>query len=129
MIIKKEVITSRNNTLIKWVSSLHSKKGREENGCFFAEGIKLVKEALEAKLPVTYIFLAQSKKSEYLDCILKLCECDVYKNTEIVLLTDEVFEKISTENAPQGVLSVIKYLDFFSYIDIISFLISYCFCS
>ena len=119
MTIKKEVITSRNNTLIKWVSSLHSKKGREENGCFFAEGIKLVKEALEAKLPVTYIFLAQSKKSEYLDCILKLCECDIYKNTEIVLLADEVFEKISTENAPQGVLSVIKYLDFFSYIDII----------
>lgn len=119
MIFKKEVITSRNNNTVKWVCSLHSKKGRDENGSFFAEGIKLVKEAISASLPVTHIFIAESKKELYFDDLARLLDEYNMPEVEVVLLADEVFEKISTENAPQGVLSIIKYLDFFSYIDII----------
>jgi TrmH family RNA methyltransferase len=40
-------------------------------------------------------------------------------NCDVTVLADSVFEKISTENAPQGVISVIKHLDFFRQIDII----------
>ncbi len=35
------------------------------------------------------------------------------------ILAESAFEKISTENSPQGIICVIKYLDFFNYSDII----------
>ena len=40
MIIQNEIITSRQNPAVKWAASLQSKKGREESGCFLAEGEK-----------------------------------------------------------------------------------------
>ena len=39
-------ITSRDNKLLKTVKSLHKKKGREQTGLYFAEGVRLVDEAL-----------------------------------------------------------------------------------
>lgn len=119
MKIQEEIITSRNNPKVKWAASLSSKKGRENEHLFIAEGEKLTFEALEAQLPVTNIFVAESKKRNILERLRKYNCADVYKNTEITVLSDGAFEKISTEKAPQGIISVIKYLDFFSEIDII----------
>ena len=39
-------VTSRENKIIKTVRSLHRKKGREQTGLYFAEGVRLVKEAV-----------------------------------------------------------------------------------
>ena len=36
-----DVITSRNNPLVKFAASLKDKKGREKEGTFIAEGDKL----------------------------------------------------------------------------------------
>ena len=119
MIINTEIITSRNNPLVKWVCTLHDKKGREASKAFIAEGAKLTLEALEAGLPVTHIFLSSSRKDIYLDSIMSKSKSGSEDNIAVIILDDSVFEKISTEKAPQGVISVIKYLDFFSYIDII----------
>lgn len=119
MRLRNEVITSRNNSLVKWVCTLHSKKGREESRSFIAEGIKLAKEAVSAGLSVSHLLLSDSKRDVYFEEFEKLSECGFLKETELVFLSDSVFEKISTENSPQGVVAVIKYLDFFSYMDII----------
>ena len=118
MIFNSEIITSRNNQLVKWASSLHEKKGRDNNECFIAEGMKLTFEALDSRLNVTHIFVCESKKDLYLS---KLSENkdEIYSETKVVILEDNVFSKISTEKAPQGIISVIKYLDFFRKMDII----------
>ena len=47
-----EVITSRNNPLVKWASSLTEKKYRDSEKSFIIEGEKLAFEALAAGLPV-----------------------------------------------------------------------------
>ncbi len=119
MKIQEEIITSRNNPKVKWAAALSSKKGRDAAGSFIAEGEKLTIEALEAGLPVTNIFITESKKCNLLDRLGGYLSADLYKNTEIAILSDGAFEKISTEKAPQGIISVIKYLDFFRDIDII----------
>ena len=119
MKIQEEIITSRNNPKVKWAASLSSKKGREEERSFIAEGEKLTFEALEAGLPVTNIFITESKKCNFFERLQEYNNVDVYKNTEITVLSDSAFEKISTEKAPQGIISVIKYLDFFRDIGII----------
>ena len=114
-----EVITSRNNPLVKWAASLADKKGRDAEKSFIVEGKKLVFEALNKKLPVTHIFVAESKKDLYFPEIMKQIKEKIHDGTKIFVLSDGAFEKISTEKAPQGIISVIKYLDFFQELDII----------
>ncbi len=119
MKIQEEIITSRNNPKVKWAASLASKKGRDAERAFIAEGEKLTLEALESHLPVTNIFICESKKRNLLELISEYNSDSFYENTEITVLSDSAFLKISTEKAPQGIISVIKYLDFFRDIDII----------
>lgn len=119
MKLKNEVITSRANPLVKWASSLTEKKGRVNERCFIAEGEKLTREALEAGLPVTHIFLEESRSEQILAGLMGFLSSEKYEDTEIVRLSESVFSKISTEKAPQGVICVIKHLDFFNIIDII----------
>ena len=115
----KDIITSRNNPKIKWVASLLQKKGRSEARSFIAEGEKLSLEALDAGLPVTHIIVRNDQKETWLAKINKYLDGENYAQTEIIFTDESVFEKISTEKSPEGVISVIKYLDFFNNADII----------
>ena len=119
MYFEKEIITSRNNQFVKWASALSEKKNRKESGYFLAEGVKLTKEALEANLPVDYLIVSENKKNVVLDAIGDFCSSEKYEKTKFLTVSEGVFEKISTEKAPQGVISVIKHLDFFRDMDII----------
>jgi TrmH family RNA methyltransferase len=51
--------------------------------------------------------------------IAEALSSDFYSDVQVVTLSESAFLKISTEKAPQGIITVIKYLDFFNYIDII----------
>jgi TrmH family RNA methyltransferase len=115
----KDIITSRNNPKIKWVASLLQKKGRSEARSFIADGEKLSLEALDAGLPVTHIIVRNDQKDTWLAKINKYLDDENYAQTEIIFTDESVFEKISTEKSPEGVISVIKYLDFFNIVDII----------
>ena len=114
-----EVITSRNNPKVKWAATLSSKKGRDNEHAFIAEGEKLSFEAFDARSPVTHVFICEAKKDRFSEKLSKYEADEFYKNTEVLFLSEGAFEKISTENAPQGIITVIKYLDFFRDIDII----------
>ena len=119
MKLNTEVITSRNNPMVKWASSLQDKKWRDREGCFLAEGIKLTLEAIEAGLPIHTIFIDEEKKGKILPQIEEISGNKNNGNFDVYILSSGAFEKISTEKAPQGVISVIKSLDFFYNIDII----------
>ena len=119
MKIRTEVITSRNNPLVKWASSLSDKKGRAEHKSFIAEGEKLTFEALKSGLSVTHIFVLEERFQELSEKLSQFLSDDRWSECEIILLSEGAFAKISTEKAPQGVISVIKYLDFFANLDII----------
>lgn len=120
MIIQNDVITSRNNNFVKWAASLSEKKGRVSESCFIAEGIKLTVEALSCGLPVSHIIVDESDEFEILRRLKSYINDDKFANTQLVKVSDSVFEKISTEKAPQGVICVIKHLDFFHNIDIMN---------
>ena len=76
-------------------------------------------EAASCKLPVSHVFVCESKKEQILPRVLGAFSDKMYEQTKLIVLSHEAFEKISTEKSPQGVISVIKYLDFFSELDII----------
>ena len=119
MKIFQDIISSRNNPTVKWAASLAEKKGRCEVGAFIAEGEKLTLEALRRSLPVTHIFVMEGKEGRILDLISPFKELSIYENCQVITLSEGAFSKISTEKAPQGVISVIKHLDFFRNLDII----------
>ena len=119
MYFDNEIITSRNNQLVKWAASLSDKKNRKESGYFMADGVKLTKEAFEAGLPVDYCIVTETKKKEMTEFLSACKNNEKYENCRVVTVSEGVFEKISTEKAPQGVISIIKHLDFFRELDII----------
>ena len=114
-----EVITSRNNPLVKWAASLSEKKFRDTEKTFIVEGEKLAFEALAAGLPVSYIFVDENKLPLLRERIFVYAKDEKYKNTIIVNMSESAFSKISGEKSPQGIILAIKYLDFFSKLDII----------
>lgn len=114
-----EVITSRNNPFVKWAASLTEKKGRSLSESFLIEGEKLSFEALEYGLPVSHIIVTEAELSKLGDSLYSRLGKNAYAKTELKVVSKEVFEKISTEKSPQGIISIVKYLDFFSKVDII----------
>ena len=119
MYFENEKITSRNNQFVKWASSLSDKRNRKESGYFIAEGVKLTREAFEAGLPVDYCIVCENTKENSISFLSDYKNDKRYEKCRIVTVSETVFEKISTEKAPQGVISVIKHLDFFRELDII----------
>lgn len=119
MKISNEIITSRNNPLVKWCANLSEKKGRNEAESFFVEGDKLSFEAFQFGLPITHVFIREDRREEVLGRLSKFSQDSVYKNCNVFILGESAFSKISTEKSPQGIISVIKYLDFFKELDII----------
>ncbi len=119
MIRFKDIISSRNNDLVKWAASLQDKKGRNEHSAFLAEGEKLSSEALRRGLPVTHIFVMEGMEERIMPLIAPFEGLPEFAECRVILLSEGAFSKISTEKAPQGIISVIKHLDFFRKLDII----------
>ena len=119
MKLNAEVITSRNNPLIKWAASLSEKKFRDAERSFIVEGEKLAFEALSAGLPVSHVFIEEGRYASIKARLSDFESDEKYAKTLIVLLSESAFSKISGEKSPQGIILAIKYLDFFSKLDII----------
>ena len=93
------MITSKQNEKIKFVKSLSQKKYRDENGLYIAEGVKMVKEALEKGKKIRFIILTE--KAENLIYLKST-------SAEVLIVSDDVFSSISGETTPQGALAVIE---------------------
>nr|MBE6545290.1 RNA methyltransferase [Oscillospiraceae bacterium] len=115
----KDIISSRSNPTVKWAASLTDKKGRNAENAFIAEGEKLSFEALSCDLPVTHIFIREDRIDDLIPRVMEYDNEGIYENCQVMILSNSAFDKISTEKAPQGIISVIKYLDFFRNMDII----------
>lgn len=94
------IYSSKQNPLIKKIASLKDKKGRKEHGLYLVEGVKMVSEAIKFKKSVKYIVLTENFSFDLLglDC-------------EVLTVTQNVFDFLSDEKSPQGVMAVISIPD------------------
>ena len=98
-------VTSRENKILKTVRLLHRKKGREQNGLYFAEGVRLVGEALRY-IPdkIRYIIVSEIYAKKNASEISALD-----KEGKIVYITDDkMFCDICDTQTPQGIAAVIE---------------------
>lgn len=104
MIIKKETITSKNNPTVSYVSSLTEKKYRDRYGVFRTDGIKLAEEVLRRGITPEIILVKESAKERMISRFAEY-------SFEAIAVSDSVFDRISEEKSPEGVICVIKHLD------------------
>ena len=94
------MITSRQNDRIKEVKSLTQKKYRDQKGLYIVEGVKMVAEAIDKGLSVQTIFATEKGYAQLLD--------RVNTDLEVQLVSDSVFDAISDEVTPQGVIATVN---------------------
>lgn len=100
-------LSSRTNPLVVSLAKLAQAKHRREQGLFLAEGVKLAREA--AVLPETRYILIASDDGCADEEILEIAASRV-SGAEVVVLPVSTFSKISTENAPQGVIAILSVM-------------------
>ena len=87
------VITSKYNPLIKEIAKLSDKKYRKLCGKYVVEGIKPVRECISAGCTILNVICVEGLESEF---------------ENAVIVSRAVFESVSSEVTPQGVLAVVE---------------------
>jgi TrmH family RNA methyltransferase len=97
------VISSRSNDFIIEICKLKQKKYRNRKGLFYTEGFKLFKEALnsEYREKIKYI-IAEESIADRKDII------NISETAELILVTTDVYRKITDEEAFEGIMCVIE---------------------
>lgn len=97
-------IASRQNPRVVAAAKLSDKKHREKRGLFLCEGVKLTLEAaLFGRLCEVYIRESDAEKH------IEAVRTSIETGCEVFILSDAAFDKISTEKAPQGIISAAEY--------------------
>ncbi len=100
-----QVITSKDNEIIKSVKKLKDKKFRDQEHKYIIEGIKLIEEAIKESAQIdTVIVCEDCVKNEEIDSKL-LYEVAKYN---CIYVSERIFSLITDVKNPQGILAVIK---------------------
>ena len=89
------VITSKQNPLVKELSSLKEKKGRREKGTFLVEGAKMVCECVKSGLEIVRLAVREDYAGDTF-------------GLPVVVLGEDAFRAVCDEKTPQGVLAEVK---------------------
>jgi TrmH family RNA methyltransferase len=99
------MITSRNNPTVKQVRALRNRKTREVTGLFFAEGIRIVGEAVALNAEVeTCVVAPELLSSPYGRELVQL----LGRRVPVLDVSGDVFQSLSTKEGPQGIGAVVR---------------------
>ncbi len=114
MNLPTDVITSRQNRTVVELCKLSDRRTREETKTFRFDGVKLFYEAMQKGVEILLLILRESSALELWQQIkTRLGEEALSRIGRVILVSDGVFEKISEEKSPEGMISVAKYIDKF----------------
>ncbi len=103
-----EIITSRQNATVVEVHKLSDRKHRQKSGLFRFDGVKLASEAIQNGVFLQTILLRASDAERVRERLLS-ASCELAKtDARVLLLADSVFDSLSEEQAPEGILCVAR---------------------
>ncbi|WP_051534078.1 TrmH family RNA methyltransferase [Desulfitibacter alkalitolerans] len=91
-------INSKDNPIFKLIKTLNKKKGRDENGLFLIEGIRLLEEAINHGVKLHYLVINENTNllpKENLDC-------------QVLRISNNLFKDLSDTVTPQGIIGVAR---------------------
>lgn len=100
-----QVITSKDNEIIKNIRKLKDKKYRDMANQYMVEGIKLIEEALEEKAKIDKIVVCEEcVKDSTLEQNLRY---EIAKH-DCIYVSEKIFSTLTDVTTPQGILAVIN---------------------
>ncbi|MBR6708746.1 MAG: RNA methyltransferase [Clostridia bacterium] len=110
MFSESVTITSRQNPTVQRAARLDQKKYRDAERLFLVHGLKLSLEAMQCGVEIEEIFVSL----DALGRVRAFFEAaGISLSGRVFLLAEHVFEKISPEKSPDGIICVAKRLDNF----------------
>ena len=100
-----QVISSKDNELIKHIKKLKDKKYRDESNEYIIEGVKLIEEAVQEKSKIKKVIICDDTTRTYEIPTNVMLEIAKY---ECVYVTDKIFSSITQVTNPQGVMAIIE---------------------
>lgn len=104
-----EIITSRQNASVVSACKLSEKKHRDAERKFRIDGVKLFEEAVQSGVNIETVFIRQGSAERLEARVGALFE--KLSKTDVKLLSDGVFDKLSEEKSPEGIICVISHID------------------
>ena len=108
--MERSVITSRQNPLVRSVCGLAEKKIRAKEGLFRFDGIKLLREALDSPVDIKHVVYRVPASDGVAELLASAVKQGRIPPEAAVAVSGEVFDKISEEKSPEGIITVAKML-------------------
>ena len=112
MLFTGEIIRSRQNKNIVELCKLTDRKAREASKTFRFDGIKLFEEDIKNDVEICAVFLSCSAQERVLEFLhQRFGGAYEDKIEKCFVVSDDIFDKISEEKSPEGVITIAKYID------------------
>ena len=100
-----QVISSKDNELVKHIKKLKDKKYRNENNEYIIEGVKLIEEAVKENAKIKKVIICEDTTRTYeipTNIMLGIAKY------ECVYVTDKIFSFITQVTNPQGIMAIVE---------------------
>ncbi len=103
-----QIISSKDNEIVKHIKKLKEKKYRDQYNEYIIEGIKLIKEAIFEKQNIKQIIICDDCEKN-----LKLSKEEMYEiaRYNCIYVTKKIFETLTEVISPQGILAILEKQD------------------
>lgn len=110
----REVISSRQNRSVVKICKLSDKKNRDTDKLFRFDGIKLYCEASLNKVEFDTVVFKESSENVLRARMIQMnIPMPETVGARVLVLSDSLFDSISEEKSPDGIISIAKYIDKF----------------
>lgn len=99
-----EVIRSKDNPKVKWLTALHDRRKASKEGLVFVEGIRVCEDALLSGSVPSFVCVSE-KQVAFLD---KWADIISKEGAQTLVVSEECFAKIASTVNPQGVVIIVK---------------------
>lgn len=103
-----QVISSKDNELVKHIKKLKDKKYRDESNEYIVEGVKLIEEAVKENAKIKKIVVCEDTTRTYEIPTNVMLEIAKY---ECIYVTEKIFASITQVTNPQGIMAIIEKND------------------
>ena len=100
-----QIISSKENELIKHIKKLKDKKERDISNEYIIEGVKLIQEAIQEKAKIKQIIICE--ECEKAEAIPKEIMYEIARY-ECIYITKKLYNYLTEVKTPQGILAVIE---------------------
>lgn len=100
-----QVITSKDNELVKHIRKLKDKKYRDESNEFIIEGTNLIEEAVKEKAKIKKVIICEDTTKTYEMSTNIRLEIAKY---ECIYVSEKIFNLITQVTNPQGIMAIVE---------------------